>query len=263
MYRQKVSIFCLLLIYNGLLEGVVYMNKKMVKTLKIGVVILIIIAIIICIVILKNKDNERKNQVTIDNLPEVEYTEDEAKDFYTKNLIKHLDTFQNDFHIKYIAKSINEAGEELVSTEEFSKKGDRMAVYIAEDNFRIIIDKDYFYHVDENDYYIYKFKKEQNINTNMDVLFYSLKNINENFLKTGYEVLDDVKYYFEEYTMDSDDTVLIRYYFDADNNIKFIKAYKENSKVQTFMEIQMLEKIAYDFMFDMGDKYELVEVSEK
>ena len=239
------------------------MNKKMAKTLKIGVVILIIIAIIICVVIFKNKENEKKNQVSIDNLPELEYTEDEAKDFYTKSLIKYLDTFQNDFHIKYIAKSINEEGEEIVSTEEFSKKGDRTAVYIEEENFRIIIDKDYFYHVDENEYYIYQFKKEQDINTNMDVLFYSLKNINDNFVKTGNEVLNDVKYYFEEYTMDSDNTVLIRYYFDSDNNIKFIKAYKEDSQVQTFIEVQMLEKKVYDFMFDMSDKYELVEVAEK
>ena len=52
--------------------------------------------------------------------------------------------------------------------------------------------------------------------------------INDNFVKTGNEVLNDVKYYFEEYTMDSDNSVLIRYYFDSDNNIKFIKAYKED-----------------------------------
>lgn len=239
------------------------MNKKMVKTLKFGLIILIIVAIIICIVILKNKDNERKNQVTIDNLPELEYTEDEAKAFYTKSLIQHLDTFQNDFHIKYIAKSINEDGEEVISTEEFSKKGDRRALYIEEENYRVIIEKDYFYHVDENEYYIYQFKKAQDINTNMDVLFYSLKEINENFVRTGNEVLNDVKYYFEEYTMDSDNAVLIRYYFDSNNNIKFIKAYKEDSKVQTFIEVQMLEKTAYDFMFDMGEKYELVEVDTK
>ncbi len=36
--------------------------------------------------------------------------------------------------------------------------------------------------------------------------------------------------------MEKDNTILVRYYFDSDDNIKYIKAYKENSKFQTFSQ---------------------------
>lgn len=234
------------------------MNKNMIKTLKIGIVLLIIIAIVIGIVVLKNKENDKKNEITINSLPDKEYTEEEAKEFYTKTLIKHLNTFQNDFHLKYIAETINEDGTKTVSNEEFSKKGDIVSIYNSDKNERIIIDDKYFYHIDEDNYVMYKLKNENNLNTNMDVLFYSLDSINNLFVKTGNEILNGEKIYFEEYKMEKDNTVLVRYYFDENDNIKYIKAYKEDEKIQTFFTIEMLENKTYDFMFDMSEKYRLV-----
>lgn len=234
------------------------MSKNMAKTLKVGIILLIILAIIIGMIIYNNKKDEKKNEITLNNLPEVEYTEEEAKEFYTKKLIKYLDTFQNDFHLKYIAETTNEDGTEVVSNEEFSKKGNLAAIYYAETNQRIIIEKEYFYHIDEDNYLMYKLKNDNNLSANMDVLFYSLDSINSLFVKTGNEILNGEKYYFEEYKMEKDNTVLVRYYFDENDNIKYIKAYKENNKVQTFFTIEMLENRTYEFMFDMSDKYELV-----
>ena len=234
------------------------MSKNMAKTLKVGIILLIILAIIIGIIIYNNKKDEKKNEITLNNLPEVEYTEEEAKEFYTKKLIKYLDTFQNDFHLKYIAETTNEDGTEVVSNEEFSKKGNLAAIYYAETNQRIIIEKEYFYHIDEDNYLMYKLKNDNNLSANMDVLFYSLDSINSLFVRTGNEILNGEKYYFEEYKMEKDNTVLVRYYFDENDNIKYIKAYKENNKVQTFFTIEMLENRTYEFMFDMSDKYELV-----
>ena len=37
---------------------------------------------------------KRKNEITLDNLPKLDYTEDQAKEFYSKKLIKYLSTFQ-------------------------------------------------------------------------------------------------------------------------------------------------------------------------
>jgi len=231
------------------------MNKKMKKLLKRMIIVLIIIAIILGIIIYNNREN--KNEIT--NQSGLLYTEDEAKNFYTKVLIKYLDTFQNDFHIKYKAETIKEDGEKLVNTEEFSKKGNITSLYFEEENVRMLLDGENMYNIDENNYYIFKLnKEEEEINTNMDVLFYTLVSINDNFVNLGRETIKDVNYYFEEYTMATDKFVLVRYYFDEDNNIKFIKKYKENSKEQTLMEILMLEDRTYDFMFDMSDRYNAI-----
>lgn len=235
------------------------MNKKMKKTLKIVLVILIILALILGFVFYRMRLKEKAEEITLDNLPELEYTEDQAKEFYSKKLIKHLDTFKNGFHIKYTGETVDEKGEILTFVEEFSKKGDMLSLYKEDENYRILIDNNYFYHVDENEFNIYQFKKEDKISLNMDVLFYSLDSINSNFVSTGNEILDDGTYYFEEYRMEKDNTVLVRYYFDNDDNIKFIKAYKDNSSVQTFIEVQSLEKKTYEFMFDMSERYEVVE----
>lgn len=231
------------------------MSKNMAKTLKIVIVLLIIIAIIIGIIIYINKKNEK---VSLNDLPELEYTEDEAKEFYTKTLIKHLSTFQNDFYLKYTVESISEDGTKTVTNEEFSKKGEIIAFYYPEKNQRIVIDNENFYHINENSNEIYKTENKENISNGMDILFYSLKSINNSFVKSGNEILNGEKYYFEEYTKENDKTVLLRYYFDENDNIKYIKSYKDNSRAQTFFTIEMLENRTYDFMFDMGDKYEIL-----
>lgn len=234
------------------------MNKNMTKTLKIGIVLLVILAILILIFVFKNNENKKKNEITLNNLPNVEYNEEEAKEFYTKTLIKYLNTFQNDFHLKYKAETTNEDGTKVTSNEEFSKKGSLVSIYYSDKNQRLVIDKEYFYHFDEDNYFMYKLNNEGNLSTNMDVLFYTLDSINNLFVKTGNEILKGKKFYFEEYKMEKDNTVLVRYYFDENDNIKYIKAYKEDSQVQTFFTIEMLENKTYDFMFDMSDKYKLI-----
>lgn len=232
------------------------MNKNIKKTLKCVVVILIVIAIVISIFVYKNI---KKTEVTLNNLPETQYTEDEAKEFYTKKLIKYLDTFQNDFHLKYVAENTAEDGTVTTNNEEFSQKGDAISIYSNDENTRLIVEKDYFYHIYEDSATIYKVPITEPISTNMDVLFYSLESINDCFVKTGNEIIKEQKYYFEEYKMEKDNSVLVRYYFDNEDNLKYIKAYKENNKVQTLFEIQMLENRTYDFMFEMGDKYQYYE----
>lgn len=234
---------------------VLYMKKNKVKTLKIVIIILVILAIIIGITIYKNIENEKKNEITLDNLPKLDYTEDQAKEFYSKKLIKYLSTFQNDFHFKYTAEGVNEDGTEGTVKEEYSKKGNLVSIYYADSNQRIVIDNEYIYHYEEDNYIVYRLKNEKNINTNADVLLYSLDSINKLFVKTGNEIINNEKYYFEEYKMEKDNTILVRYYFDSDDNIKYIKAYKENSKFQTFFTVEMLENRTYDFMFDMSDRY--------
>ncbi len=232
-------------------------NKKMKKTLKYALIILIIVAIIVVIALYQSN---KKTEVTLNNLPETQYTEDEAKEFYTKKLINYLDTFQNDFHMKYVAESTAEDGTVTTNNEEFSKKGDTIAIYSNDLNTRLIVEQDYFYHVYEDSATVYQVPITEPISTNMDVLFYSLESINDCFVKTGNEVLKDQTYYFEEYKMEKDNSVLIRYYFDDEDNLKYIKAYKEDSNVQTVFEIQMLENRTYDFMFDLStDKYQFFE----
>lgn len=234
------------------------MNKNMKKALKIGIILLIIIAIIITIIVVKNKANEKNNQISLDNLPKPLYTEEEEKEFYTKTLIKHLSTFQNDFHIKYKLEMTDNKGNVTVSNEEFSKKGEMTSTYYSEKSQRILADSKYYYYVDEDNKIIYKVNRTENKNTNMDILFYSLSSLNDAFVTLGYEILNSEKYYFEEYKMQSKDDVLIRYYFDENENIKFVKTYQENSNEQAFYTIEMLENKTYDFMFDMSNTYQIV-----
>ena len=231
-------------------------NKKMKKTIKYALIILIIIAIIVVIALYKSN---KKTEVTLNNLPENQYTEEEAKEFYTKKLINYLDIFQNDFHLKYVVENTAEDGTVTTNNEEFSKKGDTIAIYSNDENTRLIVEPDRFYHVYEDSATIYEVPITEPISTNMDVLFYSLESINDCFVKTGNEVVKDQTYYFEEYKMEKDTSVLVRYYFDGEDNIKYIKAYKEGSNVQSLFEIQMLENRTYDFMFEMGDKYQYYE----
>lgn len=233
------------------------MNKNMKKALKYVVLILIIIAIIISIIVYQNN---KKTEVTLNNLPEEEYSEDEAKEFYTKKLIKYLDTFQNDFHMKYVVKNIEEDGTEITHNEEFSKRGDTISIFSNDLNTRLIVEQEYFYHIYEDSFTIYQIPITEPIPTNMDILFYSLESINDCFVKTGNEVINDQKYYFEEYKMEKDNSILVRYYFDNEDNLKYIKAYKEGSNVQSFFEVEMLENRTYDFMFDLStDKYTFYE----
>ena len=214
-------------------------NKKMKKTIKYALIILIIIAIIVVIALYQSN---KKTEVTLNNLPETQYTEDEAKEFYTKKLINYLDIFQNDFHLKYAVENTAEDGTVTTNNEEFSKKGDTIAIYSNDENTRLIVEPDRFYHVYEDSATIYEVPITEPISTNMDVLFYSLESINDCFVKTGNEVVKDQTYYF-----------------DGEDNIKYIKAYKEGSNVQSLFEIQMLENRTYDFMFEMGDKYQYYE----
>lgn len=233
------------------------MNKNMKKTLKIGIVLLIIIAIIVALIIYKIYEDNKNKEITLNNLPELQYTEEQAKEFYTKTLIEYLEAFQNEFHIKYIAETTSEDGEKTTRTEEISKKGEKVAVYYQDTNDRVVIDNKIIYYVDEDNYTVARVKNGQELNTNIDMFFYSLESINDCFVKTGNEILNDVKYYFEEYEMERDNSILIRYYFDENNNMKYIKTYKENSQVQTFFTIEMFEKRIFDFMFDLSDKYEM------
>lgn len=234
------------------------MNKNMKKTLKIGLILLVIIAIIITIIVLKNKSNEKKNEITLNNLPQPLYTEEEEKEFYTKTLIKYLNAFQNDFHIKYKLEITDSNGKVTESNEEFSKKGDITSNYYSEKNQRLLVDGKYCYYVDEDNSVIYKLNRTQNNDTSLNILFYTLDSLNKAFETMGYEILNGEKYYFEEYKMPNSDDTLIRYYFDSDDNIKYVKTYSENSKEQAFYTIEMLENRTYDFMFDMSDRYRLL-----
>lgn len=240
------------------------MNRNMKKTIKTGIFVLIIIAIIIGIIVyqsVKNSNDDKNNN--LNSLPALQYTEDEAQDFYTKKLIRFLNIFENDFHIKYKAITTSDDGTEKIRNEEFSKKGNDMAVYSMDDNERMVITKDYFYHINEENSLIYKFNNENNIDINMDVLFYSLEDINGAYVGNGNEELNSIKYYYEEYKMKKDNTILIKYYFDENTKIKYIKAYKDDLSVETLFEIETIENRTYDFMFNIGSDYKVVELDSE
>ena len=56
-------------------------NKKMKKTIKYALIILIIIAIIVVIALYQSN---KETEVTLNNLPETQYTEEEAEEIFSK-----------------------------------------------------------------------------------------------------------------------------------------------------------------------------------
>lgn len=234
------------------------MNKKGKKFLKRIIIVLLIILAILIFFVYREKMNN--SEITIDNLPQKVYTEENSKDFYTKALVKYLDVFQNDFHIKYLAETTDENGKKTESREEFSKKGNVSALYLESENDRMVFNDKYFYHVNEDEMLVTEMPNDGTIGTKMDVLFYSLESINRNFVKTGNEEIAGSDYYYEEYKMATVENTLVRFYFDADKNMKYIKAYKSDDSMQIFYTIEMLEKETYDFMFDLSNKYTIYEI---
>jgi len=218
------------------------MNTSNVKLLIIGVILVLTIFVIW----LFNGRGNKSNSNEIFPSENLAYTEEEAQSFYSKKIIKYIDTFKGNFFLKYLVENTDKTGKQTSYNEEYSVDRDSgtISIYEADSFTRIVIKGQTMYYVDMNNKTVTVIDTNTQLQQYVDdqfgkILFTSLNDVNRAFSTTGYEEINGVNSYFEEYNVTDSTATKVRYYFDGDGNLKYMKIFYDNGVVSvlTFDEI--------------------------
>ena len=227
------------------------------KKIRILIIILIVAFIILLSVLLNMKKDENQDvQSIIENISKTDVVS-------TKKFMKYIDIVSGDYYMKYVIKLENEQGELEDYTIEVTIKDEDFAMLVAQENLSIIKKGNKVYYVmHDNKTVISGPVDTSTLNINGYKLNASKKLIDDSFVTTGMEKIgdDEISYYYEEYTLNAEDNTNIRYYFDNEDNLVYIKTIDSNGD-EAIMKLERLEAKAYDAMFDIPSSYTQSEIS--
>lgn len=236
------------------------MNTNNVKLLIMGVILVLTIFVIWFFNGRGNKSSSNEIFPT-ENLA---YTEEEAQNFYSKKIIKYIDTFKGSFFMSYLVENTDKDGKVTSYNEEYSVDRDSGAISIYEvDTFqRIIIKGQTMYYVDINNKTVTVVDAGTDLQQYVDdqfgkMLFTSLNDVNRAFSTMGYEEINGVNSYFEEYNITDSTATKVRYYFDDDDNLKCMKIFYSNGIVSV-LTFDTIDTQIRDNSFTVPDDYTFI-----
>ncbi|MCL2859540.1 MAG: hypothetical protein FWF46_02995 [Oscillospiraceae bacterium] len=236
------------------------MNASNVKLLVIGGILVLTIFVIWFFNGRNNKNNSNENFPT-ENLA---YTEEEAQSFYSKKIIKYIDTFKGSFFMSYLVENTDKNGKVTSYNEEYSVDRDSGAISIYEvDSFqRILIKGQTMYYVDINNKTVTVVDSGTELQQYVDdqfgkMLFTSLNDVNRAFSTMGNEEVNGVNFYFEEYNITDSTATKVRYYFDDNDNIKYMKIFYDNGIV-SLLTVNTIDTQIHDSSFTIPDDYTFI-----
>lgn len=219
------------------------------KKIRAIIFVLVIIVIILLIVLLNNKKEENKE---INNI--ISNTAEEEV-ISTKKLMSYLDILNGNYYMKYITQIENTEGELEDCTVEICVKDDDIAMNSDEQNLSVVKKNNKLYYImhDSKTVIINSVKSGTSYDIDSYKLTISKKTIDNSFITTGMQKVDEVDYYYEEYSANDGNDTKLRYYFDGDT-LKFIKTISSDG-TETLLKIEELSKKTYDTMFDIPSDY--------
>jgi len=225
------------------------------KKLKILIIILIVLFIIFLIALLSNKKEEKEQiQNIISN-----NTQDNIVS--TKKFMKYVDIVSGNYYMKYVMPLENENGELEDCTAEVCVKGENIALNLYEKNLSVVKKDSKLYYImhDQKLVTISSIKNGTSYNIDAYKINMSKKAIDNSFITTGMEKINDVKYYYEEYNANDDNETKLRYYFDGEDNLVYIKVISKDEP-ETITKIEEISSKTYDQMFEIPSQYSQTEL---
>ena len=220
--------------------------------LKIGIIVGIVIVVLIGAVLIiinvnsdKNTENTRTNRLNV-----IERTPIST----TRKMSKYVDIINGDYYME--AKTVDENGNEVLT--EYAILGDKMIIHDENTVATILVTSEASYYILHNQGLIIKYPIDASGQQNISGIQrgYTQELFARNFRGTGTEDINEVEYYYEEYSDNSEDSNKIRYYFDEDDSLKYIKIITSDSSNQELVEILELHSDVDETLFELPQGYE-------
>ena len=236
--------------------------NKIKEKIKIGIIIFIIIAIILTVILIVI--SKKNNENIINNIANLTKAEMNAKTpiLTTKKLYNYIDMLQSGYYMKYKTQADLGNGEKQDLTAEMAITKDKMAINNQEYLTSYITTLEGIYYISHSEKIVLKYANSTGTveNTFVDLLSgYSREVFDDNFVSTGTEKIEDEEYYYEEYKEVSD-TSKIRYYFDENDIIRYIKTIASNE--ESLIQILELSGDVDETLFEIPKDYEVKDFNE-
>lgn len=227
------------------------------KNLKIGIAICAVIVVILLITLaVLNKKPEESNNTLTNNVTE------KTPITTTLKLSKYIDIISGDYYMKYKTRTDGHDGEPEEITTEYAISKEKIVLNYEEALTTTLITKEGTYYIVHQNKSIIKYPIDEESQKGF-VGFnraYTQEFFEKNFLRTGTEDIDGVAYYYEEYSDNSSEGAKIRYFFDNNDNIKYIKNI--NSTNEELSEILELSDRVNPELFELPKGYTEYNINE-
>ena len=229
------------------------MKKKLKISIAICVVIVVILLIILAVL---NRKDENNNNETTNNV--VEQTPIST----TRKLSNYIDLINGDYYMKYKTQTTNESGEPEEITAEYAISNDKMVLNYEEYLTTTLVTKECTYYIMHETKNIVKYPIDEASQQGFSGFqrAYTMEFFESNFLGTGTEDINGVAYYYEEYSDNSAADAKIRYYFDENNQMKYIKNINSTSEELTEI-IELSDRINKE-LFELPEGYTEYNINE-
>lgn len=218
--------------------------KKHLKIL-IGAAVIIAIILIIVLVVVKqnggNKNNNAANQT-------------EQNIVSTKKIMNYIDIINKDYYMKYKTTTTDESGKTTVLNAEYAIKSDKVVVNDLDTLTTTLATKDATYYIlhDNKTVLVYPIAQQNQEGALEMKRGYTKQFFESAFVGTGSEDIDGVQYYYEEYNNASQGGT-VKYYFDSNDKIKYIRNIVDTGKQLT--EVLEISNNIYDELFKIPSDY--------
>lgn len=228
------------------------------KKLKIGIAICIVIVVILLVVlaVLNKKPEESNNNTFNNNITE------KTPIATTLKLSKYIDIISGDYYMKYKTTTVGHEGEPEEITAEYAISKDKIVLNYEEYASTNLLTKEGAYYILHSDKKILKYPIDEESQKGFMGFnrAYTQEFFEKNFLRTGTEDIDGVAYYYEEYSDNSAEGSKIRYFFDKNDEIKYIKNI--NSTSEELSEILELSDRINPELFELPKGYTEYNINE-
>lgn len=226
------------------------------KSLKIGIIICVVIVIILLVVLaVLNKKPEENVNNQVNNVVQQPIVT-------TKKIAKYVDIINKDYYMKYKTNTKDNNGEPVTITAEYAVSNDRISLNYQEYLTTTLITKECTYYIMHESKSIVKYPIDEKSQQGFSGFQrgYTQQLFETNFLGTGTEDIEGVAYYYEEYKDNATEGNKIRYYFDENDSIKYIKNITSSSEELT--EILQLNNEIKEELFELPKGYTEYDIND-
>ena len=233
------------------------------KSIKISIIICVIIALVLIVLLVVVNNNKPEYSTVVTNHNQVMANIIENTPIAnSRKMSKYIDILSsNNYYMKTQEKSVNENGETETLTTENAVTIDKMVINYEEKMTTLLMTKEATYYMLHENRILQKYSISEGEQAGFSGfnMRYSRAFFEQNFKGTGTEDIEDIPYYYEEYSANLGDDSKIRYYFDNNDQLIYIKNITKDG--QTLTEVIELSDNIRDELFERPQDYMVYDIS--
>lgn len=224
--------------------------------LKIGIVVGIVITILLIIALIAvNRNNKATTDQTTNKTNVVERTPIST----SRKMARYVDIISKDYYME--CKEVDDSGEEVLM--EYATLGEKMVIHNENTITTILVTQDASYYILHGEKIILKYAVNPTAQQNLVGIKrgYTQELLAQNFRGTGTEEVKGVGYYYEDYSDNTTENNILRYYFDEDDRLRFIKIISTQDSTEELIEVLELHGNVDETLFELPDGYQEIDAS--